>query len=154
MVKKSVPLPNSIDVFQGSYLGPLLYCVFANDLSQFAENAVIVQYADDTQILVSGKKSKLQNVVAHMESVLASLDVWFRANGLKVNAAKTQLMLLGSSQNLRNIPEVTVKFREHNVLPISEAKNLGLVFDRSLSWDAHVSKLPDVATEFCLVCHI
>jgi len=129
-------------VFQGSSLGPLLYCVFANDLSLWAEGAVVIQYADDTQILVSGKKSEIQNVVAHMESVLASLDVWFRVNGLKVNAAKTQLMLLGSTaKNLRTIPDITIKFRDLDVLPVSEAKNLGLIFDRTLSWDAHVSEV-------------
>ena len=92
-VKKSHPLPNNIGIFQGSALGPLLYCVFANDISQFVEDAVVVQ-----QILVSGKKSEIHTVVARMENVVASLDIWFRANGLKVNAAKTQLMLLDSPQ--------------------------------------------------------
>ena len=44
----------SIGVFQGSSVGPLLFCVFANGLSLFAEGAVVVPYTDDTQILVSG----------------------------------------------------------------------------------------------------
>ena len=140
-VKKSRPLPNNIGIFQGSALGPLLYCVFANDISQFVEDAVLVQYADDTQILVSGKKSQIQTVVARMENVLASLDIWFRANGLKVNATKTQLMLLGSPQNLRTLPDIKVTFREHDLHPISEVKNLGLTFDRSLTWTAHISNI-------------
>ena len=139
--KKSAPLPNNVGIFQGSSLGPLLYCVFANDLSLFAEDAVVVQYADDTQILVSGKKSEIRNVVAHMERVLASLDIWFRSNGLKVNATKTQLMLLGSPQNLRNIESIKVKFRDHDLLPVSEAKNLGLSFDPTLSWSSHTSSV-------------
>ena len=139
--KISAPLPNSIGVFQGSSLGPLLFCVFANDLSLFAEDAVVVQYADDTQILVSGKKSEIQNIVYRMEGVLASLDIWFRGNGLKVNAEKTQLMLLGSAQNLRAAPNITVKFRDHSLVPISEARNLGITFDRTLNWDAHVTSV-------------
>ena len=121
--KISAALPNSIGVFQGSCLGPLLYCVFANDLSLFAEDAVVVQYADDTQILVSGKRTEFVNVIRKMEETLASLDKWFCTNGLKVNAEKTQLMLLGSSQNLRNAPTFTVKFRDHHLSPISEARN-------------------------------
>ena len=135
------PLPNNIGVFQGSALGPLLYCVFANDLSLFAEEAVVVQYADDTQILVSGKRHEILNVAREMEQVLASLDIWFRANGLKVNAAKTQLMLLGSAQNMRTVSlsDITVKFRDHDLQPVSETKNLGVIFDRTLNWDAHVS---------------
>ena len=119
-------------------LGPLLYCIFANDLCLFAEDAVVVQYADDTQVLVSGKKSEIQNVIDRMETALSSLDIWIRANGLKVNAAKTQLMLLGSPQNLRTLPGIKVTFRDHDLIPVSEAKNLGLNFDSSLNWDRHV----------------
>ena len=76
-----------------------------------------------------------------MEGVLASLDSWFQANGLKVNAAKTQLMLLGSPQNLRSLNDIKVKFRGHDLIPITEAKNLGVTFDRSLSWDVHVANV-------------
>ena len=92
-------------------------------LPQFAQDAFVVQYADDTQILVIGKKFQLQTVVARMEHVLRSLDIWFRSNGLKVNATKTQLMLLGSPQNLQSLPVIRVVFRDHPLLPVSEAKN-------------------------------
>lgn len=139
--KTSKKLPNSVGVFQGSALGPLMYSIFANDLSLFANDASVVQYADDTQILVSGKKTQFQNVVSHMERVLASLDLWFRGNCLKVNAEKTQLILFGSKQNLRNPPEVVVKFRDQTLTTCSVAKNLGVTFDQSLSWDAHVSHI-------------
>ena len=90
---------------------------------------------------VSGAKSDLNEVITKMERALTSLDIWFRANGLKLNAEKTQLMLLGSAQNLRNAPNVTVKFRDHTLSPVSEARNLGIVFDRNLNWNAHVSSV-------------
>ena len=139
--KVSDPLPNSIGGFQGSALGPLLYCVFANDISLFADHAVVVQYADDTQILVSGKKADFKNVIHGMERAFSSLDIWFRANGLKVSAGKTQLMLFGSAQNLRNDPDYTVKFRDHTLSPVSGATNLGITFDRTLNWSAHVTSV-------------
>ena len=50
-------------VFQGSALGPMLFSVFANDLSLFAEGAQVVQYADDTQVMVSGDKSNLEGLI-------------------------------------------------------------------------------------------
>ena len=135
----SRPLRNGIGVFQGSALGPLLYTVFANDLSFFAPEANVIQYADDTQILVSGRKDDMAALIERMQSSLASLDVWFRANSLKVNASKTQLMVFGSRQNLRGIPEIEVRFRGETVRPERTVRNLGVVFDPTLSWDAHVA---------------
>ena len=82
------PLLNTIGVFQGSAFGPLLFTVFANDLSLYAAEARVVQYADDTQVIVSGKKNDILSLVKKMESSLASLDQWFHAKALKVNTGK------------------------------------------------------------------
>ena len=50
-------------VFQGSVLGPLLFTIFANDLSLHAPNAHVTQYADDTQILISDAKQNLPSLI-------------------------------------------------------------------------------------------
>ena len=84
----SRPLPNTMGVFQGSALGPLLFTVFYNDLSLYAGDAVAFQYADDTQVLVSGPRNDLSDLISSMEASLASLNFWFFAHGLKVDAAK------------------------------------------------------------------
>ena len=49
-------LENNMGVFQGSALGPILFTVFANDMTLFAEEADVMQFADDTQVILSGKK--------------------------------------------------------------------------------------------------
>ena len=74
-----------------------------------------------------------------MERSLSSLDVWFRANGLKVNASKTQLMVFGSRQNLRSAPPIEVRFRGETICPVRTARNLGVIFDPCLSWDDHIA---------------
>ena len=139
----SKSLPNNIGVFQGSSLGPLLYCLFSNDLSLFAASSDVTQYADDTQVLVSGKKSALPALIGSMETALAALDSWFRANSLKVNANKTQLIVFGTRQNLQKftLSEVSVMFRGVPLQLCTEVKNLGVVFDSHLSWDQHISLL-------------
>ena len=45
-------------------------------------------------------------------------------------------MILGSSQNLRTFlsTDVTVNFRGVTLEPCTEAKKLGVIFDRNLSW--------------------
>ena len=46
-----------------------------------------------------------------MECTLCSLDSWLRANSLKVNASKTQLVFFGSKQKLRNIRPFSARHR-------------------------------------------
>jgi len=100
-----------------------------------------VQYADDTQVIVSGPKSAIPNIVSRLEHSLSCLGDYFHLNGLKVNVSKFELIVFGSKQNLRNLPTINVSYRDTCLTPSSEVKNLGLIFDQHLSWDAHVRAL-------------
>ena len=137
----SKPLPNTMGVFQGSVLGPLLFTIFANDLSLHAPDAHVIQYADDTQILISDVKSNLPSLIQRMETILASLSSWFHAHGLKLNASKTELLLLGTRQNTRHLPPVSVRIGGETVQESRTAKNLGVIFDKHLTWEAHVTDI-------------
>ena len=135
----SKPLPNTMGVFQGSVLGPLLFTIFANDLSLHAPDAHVIQYADDTQILISDLKQNIPSLIQRMENTLASLSSWFHAHGLKLNTSKTELLLLGTKQNTRNLAPVSVRIGGEAVRESHTVRNLGVMFDRHLTWDAHVS---------------
>ena len=134
----SKPLPNTMGVFQGSSLGPLLFTIFSNDLSLHAPDAHVTQYADDTQVLISDVKRNLPSLIQRMESTLSSLASWFHAHGLKLNASKTEILLLGTRQNTRDLSPVSVRVGGETIQESPCVKNLGVLFDRHLSWDAHV----------------
>ena len=76
-----------------------------------------------------------------METALAAFDSWFRANSLKVNASKTQLVVFGSHQKLQKftLSEVSVTFGGVALQPCTEVKCLGVAFDIHLSLDQHIS---------------
>ena len=67
---------------------------FPNGRHNGHAGACIVQYADDTQVLVSGRKTDLRPTIARLEITLDALSAWFSANGLKVSAEQTQLMVV------------------------------------------------------------
>ena len=52
-------------------------------------------------------------------------------------------MAIGSCQNLRGLPDIQVKFRDAVLKPHQKAKNLGVIFDPSLTWDDHVADLTE-----------
>jgi hypothetical protein len=59
--------PIKHSVTQGSVLGPLLFLLFINDLPQVKQNAEVVIFAHDANILITGKNilslnEKIQNV--------------------------------------------------------------------------------------------
>ena len=143
-------LPNNIGVFQGSSLGPLLYCIFSNDLSLHVPVAHVTQFADDTQVLISGRKSDLPNLINQMETCLNQLYDYFMDNGLKVNPTKTQLLTFGSRQNLRNIAPIRVCFRDAVIDESHSCRKLGVTFDRHMSWDSHVAVVVRKCTGFLL----
>ena len=67
-------LPNPLGTYQGSALGPLLYSIYSNDMPLFVEDADIIQYADDTQVLVTGSKHSMAQNVLKMEHSLSALS--------------------------------------------------------------------------------
>ena len=96
---------------------------------------------DDTQILISGKKDSLPELIATMEQTLQSLDVWFHSQGLKLNNGKTELIVFGSRQNCRGLAPTSIRFRDDTIREGPTVRNLGVVLDKYLTWDPHVSAL-------------
>ena len=100
-----------------------------------------MQYCDDTQLAVLGSPRDAGALVACLEQNLTALAVWLRKNGLKVNADKTQLLVLGTRQNLRQLPPISVEFMGTTITGSPTARNLGVTFDVNLSFGDHVTEV-------------
>ncbi|KAF0290419.1 RNA-directed DNA polymerase from mobile element jockey [Amphibalanus amphitrite] len=122
----SRPLLNPIGTFQGSALGPLLHNVYANDLPLYIdESTSTIAYADDVQLYVSGPPRDIVRLTESLEDSLTSLSNWYGKNGLKINAAKTQLIVLGTREMTRRLPPISINFSGSTIASSSTVKNLG-----------------------------
>ena len=136
----SQPLLNPIGTYQGSSLGPLLHNVYANDLPLYTDNSTgIIAYADDVQLYVSGQPRDIVQLKRSLEGSLSVLSNWYGKNGLKLNAAKTQLIVLGTPEMTRRLPPITINFCGSTITSSDTVKNLGVWFDSDMSFVTHTT---------------
>ena len=79
----------------------------------------------------------LHQVTQDLESIAA----WCCANHLLINPDKTKLVLFGTRQLVSKLPDVTVPFLGQQLIPVSSAKDLGVILDSSLTFSSHISSL-------------
>ena len=127
---------------QGSCLGPLLFLIYINDISNICKSNELILFDDDTNIFVKGKSKQEVYIEANM--ILKQLSIYTMLNKLHVNLEKSCFMdFTKTSSNDKNdnendnIPPIMIGATE--IKRVSEIKFLGVVIDEKLSWDAHVN---------------
>ena len=131
-------LPVSHGVIQGSILGPVLFLLFTNDVACHVPCDKIVMYADDSQFLNSSNKNDLATYRLKLEDMLSAVQNWYDQNRLKVNPAKTEMMIFGMPKH-STLDDITVNFAGVQVRPATKMKVLGVTLDPELRWEDHVS---------------
>ena len=105
--------------------------------------SVTLVYCGQTQVYVSVPVSETQQAAERLAECIGRLDQWMGENRLKLNAEKTQLLWLGTRQQLTNLTISQlhlVTAASSSVADIvSTASNLGVIFDSQLSISAHIS---------------
>jgi len=69
----------------------------------------------------------------------SDINDWTRASRLRLNPTNTQIMWLGTSQQLDKITVRDVQLLSTEVTVVDSARNFGVIIDSQLSLDAHVA---------------
>jgi hypothetical protein len=118
---------------QGSILGPLLFLIYINDLSDVIHNCHLYIYADDCSLFLPTTVSN------HLlQGDLERLSIW--ANDWKLNfkAEKSKEVIFHSAR--RVVPNFDPLFLANNIIPRGNShKHLGLILDEKLTFQEHLT---------------
>jgi len=112
-----------------SILGPLLFSVYTSPLSTIAQSDRVFQqqHTDDTQLYIALSQFNYCDELTTLQSCLSLLDVWFCENGMAFNPAKSDAILFGTSQRLKNMSVLTSVKIADSVIQFSDSiKILGV----------------------------
>ena len=123
---------------QGSILGPLLFVLFINDISEvITEGTNIALYADDTKIW---RKISSYSDCVILDNDIESLSKWAHRNMMKFHPNKCKVL----STSLKSVSNYILPFDrfsyelKDNVMDYcSTEKDLGVIITPKITWDSH-----------------
>ena len=83
-------------VAQGSVLGPLIFLIHVNDITNSSQILSFILSADDTNLFLSDKD--ISNLYKTMNQELKQVNLWLTANKLSLNVNMTQFMIFKSKK--------------------------------------------------------
>ncbi len=122
---------------QGSILGPLLFLIYIDSISNlsFSAGTKIILYADD--ILLYRPITSSSDYVMLQDDVNA-IQNWVDLNYMTLNPSKCKFMLISRKRNGNISPHIPISLNGLALESVPVFKYLGLMLTSDLSWSKHI----------------
>ena len=126
MLSDKLPVVSSVS--QGSFLGPVLFSIYINDLPTINKFCSSVCYVDDTKLTLLFCVKDSNSAIAGINSDLILIRNWCIDNCPLLNPDKTKLKVFGTHQMLRKLRIFKFFLLGKDLVPIDSFKDLGIIF--------------------------
>jgi hypothetical protein len=126
---------------QGSVLGPLLFLLYINDVTQDL-NSTVFLFADDTSLFIPIPRDTDRAAAAQAMNIeLERVHQWAKKWNVAIHPQKTVMMIFGN----RKTPDTTtlpaVYLHTQRLEAVERHTHLGLTLSCDLTWTNHISHL-------------
>ena len=122
---------------QKSILSPTLFNIKINTIVKCVNDTDSSLYVDDFGIFYKSKN--MENIEFRLQRCLNKVETWATENGFKFSKAKTQCVHFCQVRGLH--PHPVLNIYGSPIPVVEEAKVLGLLFDKKLSFIPHIKAL-------------
>ena len=122
---------------QGSILSPTLFNIKINNIVKCVNDTDSSLYVDDFGIFYKSKN--MENIEFRLQRCLNKVETWATENGFKFSKTKTQCVHFCQLRGLH--PDPVLNIYGSPIPVVEEAKFLGLLFDKKLSFIPHIKAL-------------
>ena len=122
---------------QGSPSSSKLFIITVNEIFESIQDPVFAtMYADDISIGVAGKR--IDTSTELLQNTLIKLQDFAFKNGFIFSSSKSVEILF---EKRDSSAEPQLYFKEEKLQVVREIRVLGLIFDKKLTWSAHINNL-------------
>ena len=132
---------------QGSVLGPLLFLVYINDITNVVNNQIRL-FADDTTLFITVDDP--HEAALSMNIDLENINNWATKWLVNFNAQKTKSMLVSRKLETVNPP---LFFNNVQIDEVESHRHLGILLNNKLSWHQHTDNIVTQARKRLDILH-
>ena len=136
--------PLTCGVPHGFVLGPVFFNLNTTPHSSLISASSISHLldADDTHLFISFVPKNFSYAINNLQSTITLISFWMSSNYLTLNPSKTEFLLIGLPQQASKIVNPSLSLPSTKpIIPSLSAKNLGFIYDSTLSCCKQISSL-------------